>query len=180
MDRTVTLRLRAEEGFGLLELMISLVVLNIGILAILAAFNSGGLALERASRTSTASVLADKHMELYRGVRYKAIGLNLATATDASYQADPACISPPSCSNIGPESPEVCPNTTLPEICIPSRVIDGPDGVSYRIDTYIRNVTPSSGGASGRPLKRVTVVARRGSTLAGLARISSDFDAATG
>ena len=34
-------RLRAEEGFGLVELMISLVVLNVGILAIVAAFQLG-------------------------------------------------------------------------------------------------------------------------------------------
>ena len=47
-------RLRAEEGFGLVELMISLVVLNVGILAIVAGFNAGALALLRATETSTA------------------------------------------------------------------------------------------------------------------------------
>ena len=42
--------LRSEEGFGLIELLISMVMLNVGILAIVAAFNSGALAIKRASR----------------------------------------------------------------------------------------------------------------------------------
>ncbi len=50
--------------------MISLVVLNVGILAIVAGFNSGALALLRATETSTASTLADKQMELYRAITY--------------------------------------------------------------------------------------------------------------
>ena len=63
-------RLRAEEGFGLVELMISLVVLNVGILAIVAGFNAGTLSLLRATETSTASVLGDKQLELYRAITY--------------------------------------------------------------------------------------------------------------
>ncbi len=65
----------AEQGFGLIELLISIVILNVGILAIVAAFTSGAVALQRASETSTASVLADKQMELYRAVRYTNIAL---------------------------------------------------------------------------------------------------------
>lgn len=176
----MNLRLRAQEGFGLVELMISLAVLNVGLLAILAAFSSGGLALQRASQTANATVLADKQMELYRGVRYNAIGITLATSTDATYQGDPACISPPGCSNVGPTSPEVCPNATFPDICVPSRTVTGPDGVSYRVDSYVRSFTPTAGSNSGRPVKRVTVVVRKASTLQAHARVSSDFDAATG
>ena len=59
-------RLRSQEGFGLIELVISMVMLNVGILAIVAAFNSGAVALRRASEISSAAVLADKQMELYR------------------------------------------------------------------------------------------------------------------
>ena len=77
-------RLRAEDGFGLIELMISLVVLNVGILAVVAAFNSGTLALLRATETSTASALGDKQMELYRAITYAAISLN-TTAVDGTY-----------------------------------------------------------------------------------------------
>ena len=41
------LRLRSESGFGLIELLMAIVVLNIGILAIVAAFNSGIVSLNR-------------------------------------------------------------------------------------------------------------------------------------
>ena len=82
-------RLREEDGFGLVELMISLVVLNVGILAIVAAFNSGTLALLRATETSTASALGDKQMELYRAITYAGISLN-TTAVDGTYTGDVA------------------------------------------------------------------------------------------
>ena len=82
-------RLRTEDGFGLVELMISLVVLNVGILAVVAAFNCGSLALLRSSETSTASVLADRQMELYRAILYSAISLN-TTAVDGTYTGDVA------------------------------------------------------------------------------------------
>ena len=81
-------RLRTEEGFGLVELMISLVVLNVGILAVVAAFNSGSLAL-LLSRDLDASMLADKQMELYRAILYSAISLN-TTAVDGTYTGDVA------------------------------------------------------------------------------------------
>ena len=73
--------LQRSEGFGLIELLISMLMLNIGILAIVAAFNSGALALKRAGEISTASVLADKQMELYRALKYTEIAL-VSTAVD--------------------------------------------------------------------------------------------------
>ena len=47
------LRLRSESGFGLIELLMAIVLLNVGILAIVAAFNAGIVSLNRASRIST-------------------------------------------------------------------------------------------------------------------------------
>ena len=70
------LRLRSERGFGLIELLMAMVMLNIGILAIVAAFQSGMIALNRASKISTASALADSQMELYRAITYSAISLD--------------------------------------------------------------------------------------------------------
>lgn len=66
-------RLRREEGIGLIELLIALLVLNIGIFATLAAFTSGAVALRRASHTSTAAAIADKYMESYRDSSYSSI-----------------------------------------------------------------------------------------------------------
>src|SRR3954452_8477391 len=69
-SRGVHLRARDQSGFGMLELLMAMVMLNVGILAIVAAFSSGNSALARANRISTASALADKQLESYRGLIY--------------------------------------------------------------------------------------------------------------
>jgi Tfp pilus assembly protein PilV len=69
-------RLRQEAGFGLIELLMAMVILNIGILVVVAAFNSGIVTLRRSGMISNASVLADKQMELYRSLTYGAIALD--------------------------------------------------------------------------------------------------------
>src|SRR5213080_4758782 len=73
---SVRVRLRSEAGFGLIELLMAMVILNIGILAIVAAFSSSQIALNRASKVSTASALADTQMELYRAIKYDSIALD--------------------------------------------------------------------------------------------------------
>ena len=71
--RRLVARLRDEEGIGLIELMIALLVLNVGIFATMAAFTSGALTLRRASHASTAAAIADKQMESYRDSSYSSI-----------------------------------------------------------------------------------------------------------
>jgi prepilin-type N-terminal cleavage/methylation domain-containing protein len=66
----VVRRLRNDEGFGLVELLIAMTILTIGIMAIAAGFSSGWVALDRASKASTASAIADQKMEAYRRVRF--------------------------------------------------------------------------------------------------------------
>src|SRR6059058_5891135 len=87
-------RARDESGFGLLELLMAMVMLNVGILAIVAAFSSGNAALARASRVSTASALADKQLESYRGLIYDNIVFTTtewnAGIADSTYTADTA------------------------------------------------------------------------------------------
>ena len=72
-------RASREDGFGLIELLISMVVLNVGILALIAAFQSGAFALQRAGKLSSAAAIADIQMERYRGLTYSAITLDTAT-----------------------------------------------------------------------------------------------------
>jgi prepilin-type N-terminal cleavage/methylation domain-containing protein len=57
--------LHAEDGFGLLELMISLVILSIAIAALLAVFGAGAFALARTGQQGTASAILDKDSEYY-------------------------------------------------------------------------------------------------------------------
>jgi type II secretory pathway pseudopilin PulG len=172
-------RLRAEQGFGLIELLMAMVMLNIGILAVVAAFNSGIFALNRASKLTTASALADSQMELYRALKYSAIALDTTTlgGVDNTYKCDSALGG--SCPNsTSGEVTITCSGSPLPNECLPSRSVTGADRKNYRVDTYITSSTPSG----GRALKTVTVVVRDGSKLSArpLARASSTFDESTG
>lgn len=74
-------RLRDEQGFGLVELLIALLVLNVGIFATVAAFTSGALALRRASHTSTAAAIADRYMECMRDSSYTNITWPMTTGS---------------------------------------------------------------------------------------------------
>jgi type II secretory pathway pseudopilin PulG len=72
----VLLRAREEKAFGLIELVFAMVMLNVGILALVATFQSGALAIGRSAYASNASAVADKTMEVYRALENKAIYLS--------------------------------------------------------------------------------------------------------
>lgn len=167
------MRLRNEAGFGLIELLLAMLMLNIGLLAVVAAFNSGIVTLQRASRVTTASVLADQQMERFREITYANIRLDATAATtadgDATYRNDtarsyPAALVTATCSGV-------------PNECNPSRTTAGADRRQYRIDTYILQQTPTG----GRPVKVVTVVVRDAADLTRTyVRQASTFDQSTG
>lgn len=173
-------RARTEEGFGLVELLVSMVMLNVGILAVVAAFNSGVIALRTAGEVSTASVIADKQMELYRALLYDEIALDAAALTtanaDTTYQCDDANKIDPAgaCGGANQAAPLSPPTTCSPMTlqCDPSQDVTGPDGRTYRVDTYIVSQTPPT----GRAVKLVTVVVRKASGTTTLTRLSSTFD----
>ena len=178
-------RLRSEDGFGLIELLMAMVLLNIGILAIVASFQSGAVALRRASHISTASALADQQMEGYRALLYAQIGFDTSqiSGLDNTYKCDararrvlpehghdllrpaPAPTEPCPCSRAAPPTP-ACPEGTVSGAA-------SPDAYTYRIDSYILYKTQTS----GRQLKQITVVVRDGQTpTKTLARLTSTFD----
>jgi prepilin-type N-terminal cleavage/methylation domain-containing protein len=165
-------RLRADErGFGMVELVAALSIMSIGILALVAAFNSGALALQRSARVSTATVLAERQLELYRGMSWEQIGLAADSADSLyaanwPYQTAPAAPKELSCTDAG-----------LPE-CMPIQTVTGPDGRSYRVDTYIvQHAFANQGGSALRPVKVVRVLVRDGSDLSSvLVRQESTFD----
>lgn len=165
-------RLRADQGFGLIELLIAMVILNVGILAIVASFNAGIITLNRASRITTAAVLADQQMELYRAIKHDSIRLASATIpVTAPYTTDPAYnatqIITPTCG-AGPSYPNECTAT---------RQATGADGKLYRVNTYIVETTPTG----GRAVKLVTIVVRDDADQARVfVRQASSFDQSTG
>jgi Tfp pilus assembly protein PilV len=174
--------LRSEAGFGLIELLVSMMMLNIGILAIVAAFNSGAIALKSAGEVSTASVLGDKQMELYRALKYTEIALDttaVGTANgDTTYQCDLANKVDPaaSCGGGNQQTQQMKTCGTLTPQCDPRQTVTGPDQRSYRVDTYVVAQTPPT----GRTVKLVTIVVRRTPDLRVLARVSSSFDESSG
>jgi type II secretory pathway pseudopilin PulG len=165
-------RLRSEGGFGLVELLLAMLMLNIGILAVVAAFSSGIVSLNRASRTTTSAVLADQQMELYRALTYTSIRLDTTAVngTDTKYRNDPVIG-----GNIASLVTGDCAGP--PDECNPSRGVNGADRKRYRIDTYITAMTPTN----GRPVKKVTIVVRDEANLAiTFVRQASTFDESTG
>jgi Tfp pilus assembly protein PilV len=66
-------RMRNEDGIGLIELLIALLVLNVGIFATLGAFTSAASTLKRSSRISTAAAIADQEIEALHNLRYSQI-----------------------------------------------------------------------------------------------------------
>jgi type II secretory pathway pseudopilin PulG len=168
----VRTRLRSEGGFGLVELLLAMLILNIGLLAVVAAFSSGIISLNRASRVTTAAVLADQQMELYRALTYASIRLDTTAvdSTDQKYKNDTllggSTTSLITASCAGP-----------PDECNPSRVAPGADNKNYRVDTYIQQITPTG----GRAMKKVTIVVRDANNLAvTYHRQASTFDESTG
>lgn len=157
----MTSRLRGQQGFALIEMLAAIVLINIGLLAILLALNSGMVTLRRSAQTSTASAIADQQLEKFRARAFSAVYLDTASlaATDSTYQSDSAY----SASQVS----QTC--SPLVAACTPSQTVTGPDGRSYRVDTYVVTVTPSGGQA----VKQITVVVRKPGIASSLARVVS-------
>ena len=168
----------------MLELLMAMVMLNVGILAVVGAFSSGNSALYRASRISTAGALANKQMEAYRGLKYDNIVFvtsewtsaiaNSTYTGDTVYQTN---MSNPVAPHALVTTVSTCPANVPASACDPSYTTTGADHRSYRVDTYLYYDTPTS----GQQLRAVTVVIRNPDDLTRVfARVSSTFDSSTG
>ena len=167
-------RLRRQEGFGLVELLIAMTVLSVGILAVVAGFGSGYVALNRATRISSGAVLADAQMERFRALTYPFICLS-STSSESTYTA----AAPSGTAVTG--TPSSCDPTLVP-IQAPKT---GPDNHQYRIDTYVVWNCPLGGTPPGcinsSPVKLVRIVVRDYTTTSKLyAQEESTFDQRSG
>jgi type II secretory pathway pseudopilin PulG len=179
----VHLRASEESGFGLLELVIAMVMLNVAILALVSAFSSSSIALVRASRIATATTLAHSQLELYRGAKYADIVFTTSEWTaatgDSAYTSDTVyqsyMASPPAPKALV-STVTSCPANVPTNACDPSFQTTGADHLSYRVDTYLYYDTPTNGSQ----LKTVTVVVRDPNSLKSYSRMTSTFDPSTG
>lgn len=185
-------RIRSEQGFGLIELLMAMVVLNVGLLATVAAFTSGTFAITRADEIATAATLADSQMEIYRALTYDWITLSAAPspALDSTYTSDAAytgCSTSdtPSCTHLDDSTMgSICTGTgkvavAFPAACAPIQDVTGPDHHGYRIDTFVSSIGSAAGPPAQRAHKDIVVVVRDGRTLKVLAREESAFDCST-
>jgi len=167
--------IRAEAGFGLIELLIAMVMLNVGILALVAAFNSGIVALSRSSQVSTAAAIADQKMELYRGLTYDCIYVT-AAGTSANWTSDSAFATGNYYTTACNPAPTAGGGAQALDPTLAVQTVTGPDQHRYEIDTYVQNYTPPSGRAG----KRVSIAVHDGRTGHVWSRQQSTFDESTG
>jgi Tfp pilus assembly protein PilV len=134
-------RLRSEEGFGIVELIVATVVLTVALLALMASYDEAFVSLHKSARTSSAATLAETQLELYGALPYASIGLSsskltTAKASDAYYSTDEATLSP-----TGTDVTNASCDTTSAQ-CLPVQAsVKGSDGKNYRIETFVRDVT---------------------------------------
>jgi type II secretory pathway pseudopilin PulG len=185
-------RLREQRGFGLIELLMAMVMLNIGLLAIIAAFSSGIWGIARAGQISTASALGDAQMELYRGLPNTCIYLisppsSGVYSTDSAYSASQVLNTTGSPTNATNCTAKITPATLPAKATTASQTVVGPDHHKYEVDTYIvyycpgqSPSTPPCNGTAGQTTQ-VTVVVRDGLiTSKVFGRQSSVFDPSSG
>ena len=139
----------------LIELLVAMLVMTFGIMALVAAFTSGILALERGAKTSTAGALADKQMETYRQGTFALIPIGVQTPVTTT----------------GSHGGNYWLQATISWTCVV-----GP------ANTTTSPTPPTcSGSAASRPVKLVSIDVRdTSSTGKLLVNESSTFDSSTG
>jgi prepilin-type N-terminal cleavage/methylation domain-containing protein len=215
-------RLRDSRGFGLIELTIALSILSIAVVSLTGVYVASHLTLRRAAQSDAAAVLSDRLLERFRAESWDNIALYsgqvgtvMADSTDP-YSGDPAL----SDSHLpatpvdfrqditetnaplaydGSQAATDCTNPAPnePVTCYPEQTEVGPDGKSYRVDTFITwgcpdesqqtlggtamNAPTCTDNSSSQvlpyaPVKVVTIVVRDASTLVSVYRTSTTFD----
>lgn len=187
--QSVVAGIRSEQGQGLIELLISMVILAVGVGALLSVMAAGALSLQRSDQKGTALTLAENQLELYRGVSYPYIRLSSSSWPPAGSAYLTANTSDPTIPP-GTSASEVldtavpCTGADLAALCLPRQTVTGPDHRRYEIDTYVTlcpNAAITSCPATADPVKQVFVVVRDASKpgLPIVARNASIFSSST-
>ena len=122
---------KTEAGFGLIELLIAMTVMVIAIMAIVAAFNSGMVALNRASHASTAATLADIQMESFRKGTYASIAPSTSTPSGPDgliYRLESLVVyeCPPGAGTLVGTTCSTGPGSTRPAVKVVTVVVSDP------------------------------------------------------
>lgn len=171
-------RLGSETGTMLIELVIGMMFLAVAVSALLAVFASTQLSMRNAGIEGTALTLAESQIETYKTMAYNDMKISTATipgSGDPYLTANSSDSTIPSASGQfggGTSSSTACATPTTPIADCAVQTLAGPDGRTYRIDSYLHEV-------SG--LKTLTVAVRQvqgGTPGAIRARATTAFDPA--
>ena len=152
-----------QDGFLLVELVAAMVVLSIALLGLMAGYDSAFVSINKANQKSAAAALANAQLELYASLPYAQIGLDEATtdaigdstnaAYDSLYATNPVLASDGSMVN-----GSLDPDGTFNDVkitgcgtganCLPIQTVTGSDHHTYRVETYIRDVTEQTSNIS--------------------------------
>lgn len=137
-----TVRARNEAGFMTIELMVSIVLISVALLAMMAAYMGAFASLHSSGQTSSAGLLAENQLELYASLPYSSVGLDSSTLTtvkssDANYKTDEATL-PGTGSDVTISS---CGTSAQ---CSPVQTVKGADHHTYKVETFIRSLTNNS------------------------------------
>ena len=165
-------RARDEEGFGVVELLAAMVVLSIAVLALMASYDQAFFSLHSSARTSSAALLGNNQLELYGSLPYASIGLDQSTlasvkASDTVYTSDEAGLAGATGTDVTISGCGSSPQ------CLPVQTLTGSDRRSYRVETFVRDVT------HGGTAERVATVIVRDESASGapeIVTLSTVFD----
>lgn len=184
----------SEEGQGLIELLIAMIILATAVGALLSLMVASAVSIQRSDEKGTALTIAENQLELYRNVSYPNIrlsattlaGVPAASAYMTAHTSDGTIPSGASGSQVLDTTTgnNACSGTDLTTLCAPVQNVVGPDGRAYEVDTYITqcpNAAITSCPSSGDPVKQVFVVVRDHATSSTriLARNASTFTSLT-
>jgi prepilin-type N-terminal cleavage/methylation domain-containing protein len=163
---TVPARLRDERGFTMIELIAAMALLSIAILALMASYDSAFMSLHSSAKTSSAALIANNQLELYGSQPYSGIGLDSSTlssvlASDSVYAADKAAL-----GGSNPVDVTLSCSLPLPANCLPVQTVVGADRHSYRLETFVRDITNVGSWTE----RQVTVIVRD-TTVAGSPKV---------
>jgi len=176
-------RLDNESGSMLIELILAMLFLAVAVGALVSVYSASVVSLRHTSIEGNALTLVDRQIELYNTLPYAFISLDSTTipgSTDSyttAHSTDstiPGALGQVTGTTVAPGS---CTSPKAPQPSCATQLVAGPDGRTYRIDTYIVFITPPTAGS--RAVKQVTSVARlvQSGTVGPIrARIQSAYD----
>ena len=158
----------------IVELIAAVTVLSIAVLALSAVYEAAIFSVHSAGKRSSAAQLANDQLELYGALppsSFSLIGLDSTSLTsaqtsDAYYSSDEAALAGAAGTDVTIAS---CGSSAR---CLPVQVKTGDDKHSYRVETFIRDVT-----LSGQTERIVSVVVRDNASGSQVVTFSAGFDA---